>query len=109
MQGTPDYMAPEQALDFHSADTRADIYSLGCTFFYLLAGKPLFGGGSLAEKLMKHQHGEPPPLRQVRPDAPAELDAILQKMLAKKPGNRYQSPGEVALALGVLPARLGWM
>src|SRR5262249_18370628 len=54
MQGTPDYMAPEQALDFHSADIRSDLYSLGCTLYFLLAGQPPFPEGSLAEKLIKH-------------------------------------------------------
>src|SRR5208282_823890 len=58
MQGTPDYMSPEQALDFHRADIRSDIYSLGCTFYFLLTGQPPFGG-TLAEKLIKHQQAEP--------------------------------------------------
>src|SRR5262245_22541605 len=60
MQGTPEYMSPEQALDFHSADGRADLYSLGCTLYFLLAGQPPFSGGGLAEKLVKHQQAKPP-------------------------------------------------
>ena len=62
MMGTPDYMAPEQAIDFHTADIRADIYSLGCTFYYLLTGQPPFAGGTLAEKLLRHQQQEPRPV-----------------------------------------------
>jgi len=95
MQGTPDYMAPEQALDFHSADIRADIYSLGCTLYFLLAGKPPFEG-SLHEKLLKHQTAEPAHITSVRGDVPAGLLPIMRKMLAKKPPDRYQTPGELA-------------
>jgi serine/threonine protein kinase len=102
MLGTPDYMAPEQALDLHSADIRADIYSLGCTLYFLLAGQPPFGSGSLAEKLMKHQQAEPRAIQEIRPDLPAKLSLIAQKMLAKRPGDRYQTPGEVARALAEL-------
>jgi serine/threonine protein kinase len=97
--GTPDYMAPEQALDFHSADTRADIYSLGCTFYFLLTGQPPFPGGSLAQKLMKHQQAEPPSVQTFRNDLPAWLPAVLDKMLAKRPPDRFQMPGEVVKAL----------
>lgn len=93
MQGSPDYMSPEQALDFHCADIRSDIYSLGCTFFFLLTGKPPFAGGSLAEKLMKHQQAEPPvePLSGL----PPEVSAVLRRMLAKRPADRFQTPGEL--------------
>ena len=65
MQGTPDYMAPEQALDFGSADIRSDIYSLGCAFYFLLTGKPPFSG-TLAEKLIKHQQAPPPSIDEAR-------------------------------------------
>jgi len=97
--GTPDYMAPEQALDLHAADIRADIYSLGCTLYFLLTGKPPFGGGTLAQKLMRHQQAEPPPLAKQRGGLPAGLERIVRKMLAKRPEDRYQTPGEVASAL----------
>lgn len=101
-QGTPDYMAPEQALDFHAADTRADIYSLGCTFFFLLRGAPPFPGGSLAQKLMQHQQVAPPAIQQLRPEVPAALGRVLDKMLAKRVTDRFQTPGEVADALAAL-------
>jgi serine/threonine protein kinase len=97
--GSVDYMSPEQALDFHRVDIRADIYSLGCTFFYLLTGKPPFGNCALAVKLMRHQQAEPPDLARFRPDAPPGLQPILRRMLAKRPADRYQTPAEVAAAL----------
>ncbi|MGE3809227.1 MAG: protein kinase, partial [Gemmataceae bacterium] len=99
MMGTIDYQAPEQALDFHGADIRADIYSLGCTFYYLLTGEPPFGGGTLAQKLMRHQQAQPPNLAQLRADVPRELSEIALKMLAKRPADRFQTPGEVAETL----------
>jgi len=103
--GTIDYQAPEQALDFHRADIRADIYSLGCTFFYLLTGTPPFGNAPLALKLMRHQQAEPPDLKERRPDVPDDLIRIIGRMLAKKPKDRYQTPGEVAAALTGLKPR----
>jgi WD40 repeat protein len=102
MQGTPDYMAPEQALDFHQAETRADIYSLGCTFFYLLTGQPPFPGGTLTQKLMRHQQAGPPALEQFRSDLPPGLSGVIGKMLAKRPQDRYQTPAEVARVLEAL-------
>src|SRR5262249_22044875 len=70
LQGTPDYMAPEQAIEFHAADIRADVYSLGCTFFYLLTGQPPFPGGTPLQKLLKHQQSPPPQVEQMRPGLP---------------------------------------
>jgi hypothetical protein len=99
MIGTLDYLAPEQALDFHKADIRSDIYSLGCTFYYLLTGQSPVAGGTLAEKLLRHQQAEPPPVDQFRNDIPAGLAGVLGKMLAKRPEDRYQTPAEVAAAL----------
>jgi serine/threonine protein kinase len=99
MQGTPDYMAPEQAIDFHTADIRADIYSLGCTFYCLLAGQPPFPGGSLTEKLMKHQAAPPPAIDDLRKEVPPALTLVVKKMLAKRPPDRYAKPGDVAGAL----------
>ena len=99
MLGTPDYIAPEQILDAAKADIRADIYSLGCTLYYLLAGSPPFAGGSLYEVLHAHNTTTATSLNLVRPDVPAELAAVVAKMLAKEPRKRYQTPGEVAKAL----------
>jgi serine/threonine-protein kinase len=98
MMGTPDFLAPEQAVDFHAADTRSDIYSLGCTLFFLLTGRPPFTGGTIAEKLLRHQMMEPPDLGQ-RADVPAALAQLVRRMLAKRPEDRLQTPGDVARAL----------
>lgn len=97
--GTADYLAPEQALDSHSVDARADIYSLGCTFYFLLTGHPPFTEGTLAQRLMSHQTRQPPPVTDDRPDMPRDLEAILTKMMAKKRENRYQKAAEVVEAL----------
>jgi serine/threonine-protein kinase len=99
IRGSVDYLAPEQAVDFHQADIRSDIYGLGCTFYYLLTGKPPFPAGSLAQRLMNHQRVPPPPLSQLRPGLPGTLDDLAQTMLAKQPKDRYQQPVEVAAAL----------
>lgn len=103
MMGTPDYLAPEQALDFHQADHRADVYSLGCTLYFLLTGQPPFAGGTLAQKLLKHQQSPPPDVAPLRPDLPPEFPALLQRMLAKRPEDRFQSMAEVVQALAGHP------
>jgi hypothetical protein len=99
MQGTPDYMAPEQALSFHSADIRADIYSLGCTLYFCLIGRPPFAGGTVSQKLLRHQQVMPTPVQELRPEVRPESAAVLSRMLAKDPADRFQTPGEVAAAL----------
>lgn len=99
VMGTPDYLAPDQAFDFHGADIRADIYSLGCTLYYLLTGQPPFSGATLAEKLVKHQQARPAAVTSLRPEVPSALLPILDKMLAKQPADRYQMPADVAEAL----------
>jgi serine/threonine-protein kinase len=106
MLGTPDYMAPEQAVDPRRADIRADVYSLGCTLYYLLAARPPFPEGTLTQKLLWHQQAEPPRIEDVRPGLPAGLPAVLRKMMARRPEDRYQAPAEVAAALApfVTPA-----
>lgn len=97
--GTVDYIAPEQAIDAHNADIRADIYSLGCTLFYLLTGKAPFPGADHLEKLTARLQGNPPRLRDLRPDAPAALEDVLLKMMAREPAQRQQTPSEVVAAL----------
>ncbi|MGE3808733.1 MAG: protein kinase, partial [Gemmataceae bacterium] len=97
--GTPDYMAPEQALKSSAADVRADLYSLGCTFYYLLTGSVPFPGGSLMEKLLKHRLDDPEPIEKIRPEVPQSVRAIIRKLLAKKPEDRFQTPAELVAAL----------
>jgi serine/threonine protein kinase len=97
--GTPDYMAPEQALDAAKADIRADIYSLGCTLYALMTGAPPFQGKSIVEVLQAHVLQEARPLNQWRGDVPVELAAVVAKMMAKDPAQRFQKPIEVAQAL----------
>jgi serine/threonine-protein kinase len=90
--GTADYIAPEQARDASVVDIRADVYSLGCTLYYLLTGQPPFPGASLMQKILQHQEAEPPAVQALRPDVPEEVGAIVEKMLAKKAEDRYQIP-----------------
>ncbi len=97
--GTIDYIAPEQAEDSRTADIRADIYGLGCSLFFLLAAKPPFPGSTVVEKVLARQENEPPSIRAERPETPAGLDAVLRRMMARKPEHRYQTPREVAQAL----------
>jgi serine/threonine protein kinase len=97
--GTVDYLAPEQSMDSHGVDIRADIYSLGATLYYLLTGKTPFGDASLAQKLVMLNMREPTPIRQLREEVPEELAAVITKMLAKAPDARYQTPAEVSAAL----------
>jgi serine/threonine-protein kinase len=100
--GTPDYLAPEQASDPRKADTRSDLYSLGCTLYFLLAGRPPFPYGSPTDKVIKHAMLEPLPVEQLRPDVPPAVAAVLRKLLAKRPEERYQTPAEVVAALAGL-------
>jgi tRNA A-37 threonylcarbamoyl transferase component Bud32 len=97
--GTPEYVSPEQATDARQADIRADIYSLGCTLYALLTGRPPFQEDTMVKLVMAHIEKQPPALHELRPDVPAEVSAIAAKMLAKDPGQRYQRPVEVAQAL----------
>jgi eukaryotic-like serine/threonine-protein kinase len=97
--GTADYLAPEQALDSHSVDIRADVYSLGATFYFCLTGSPPFSEGTVAQKLIWHQTRKPKPIRSLRPEVPEGLAAVLEKMMAKDVGQRYQTPVAVVEAL----------
>jgi hypothetical protein len=94
--GTADYVAPEQVANSHAVDIRADVYALGATFYFLLAGHPPFPTGAVSQKLLWHRTKEPTPIRQVRPDVPEALAAIIAKMMAKDPKARYQTPAQVA-------------
>jgi serine/threonine protein kinase/putative intracellular protease/amidase len=100
IMGTPDYLSPEQARNSHTVDHRSDIYSLGCTLYFLLTGRAPFSHAStLIDKLLAHTEETPPLVREVRPEVPDALAAVLAKMLAKNPDDRYASAGEVAAAL----------
>jgi serine/threonine protein kinase/tetratricopeptide (TPR) repeat protein len=99
LMGTADYMAPEQASDARKADIRADLYSLGCTLFFLLTGRPPFPDGSFTDKVVRHATEEPMPLQRLRPEVSPDVCAIVQRLLAKNPKERYQTPAELAVAL----------
>lgn len=97
--GTADYLAPEQALDSHTVDIRADIYSLGCTLYFILTGHPPFPEGTLAQRLMAHQTRQPAGIEIDRPDIPQSLTDIVTRMMAKQPDDRYQTARDTSTAL----------
>src|SRR5262245_7690842 len=99
MMGTPDFCSPEQARDAANADIRSDLYSLGCTFYFLLSGQPPFPGGEMIDKLLKHRDQEPVPIEQLRPDTPPALSALIRQLMAKDPNKRLQTPIELAQLL----------
>ena len=90
--GTFDYISPEQAKDPRLADVRSDVYSLGCTFYYILTGSPPFPNGTMLQKLLQHQGNEAPDVRELNPSIPAEIAAVVKKMMKKNPDDRYQTP-----------------
>lgn len=93
--GTADYLAPEQARNSHTVDARADIYSLGCTLYFLLTGHPPFTEGTLPQRILAHQQKQPPEITVDRPDCPADLVAICKKMMMKKPEQRQKDMQQV--------------
>lgn len=99
--GTADYVAPEQTRDSRNIDIRADVYGMGATFYYILAGQPPFPEATIAEKLIAHQTKKPTPLRDLRSEIPQGVARIIEKMMAKDPKDRYQTPQEVVDALEV--------
>ncbi|NLF09163.1 MAG: hypothetical protein GX594_14485, partial [Pirellulaceae bacterium] len=99
--------SPEQARDPRHADTRSDIYSLGCTLFFMLSGQPPFPDGTMLQKLLQHQSDSPPDIRRFRPDLPDELHQVLGKMMAKDPRRRYATPGELIADLLLMAERSG--
>jgi serine/threonine protein kinase len=90
--GTFDYISPEQARDPRAADVRSDLYSLGCTLFFMLAGRPPFAEGTMVQKLLQHQQDAPPSIMAIRPDVPERLATILARLMEKDPHDRYQRP-----------------
>lgn len=97
--GTVDYIAPEQAANCHNVDARADIYSLGCTLYFVVCGRPPFPDGSQTQRLLAHQTQEAVSLLTLRDETPLDLWQICRRMMAKKPKDRYQSAGEVVREL----------
>jgi serine/threonine-protein kinase len=105
--GTFDYISPEQARDPRSADVRSDLYSLGCTLYFMLAGQPPFPEGTALQKLLRHNADEPPDVRLFRPDLPVRVTALLGKLLAKRPAQRPQSAGELIAEIATLAEQTG--
>lgn len=105
--GTFDYISPEQARDPRSVDVRSDLYSLGCTLFHLLAGRPPFPEGTVLQKLLQHQEEPAPDLRAVRPSVPASLAALVRKLMEKDRDRRYQTPQQLVRDLQTLAVELG--
>ena len=105
--GTFDYISPEQARDPRTADVRSDIYSLGCTLFFMLSGRPPFPEGTVLQKLLQHQGEEPPDVRATRPELPSEVSRVLRKMMAKDPRRRYQTPSQLIRELVALAKQIG--
>jgi eukaryotic-like serine/threonine-protein kinase len=100
--GTPDYMAPEQAKNSSTVDHRADLYSLGCTLYFLLAGRPPFPDGNPIEKIIKHQLEAPMPLQALRPEVPTEVAEVIARLMARSPVDRFPTALEAADALAPL-------
>ena len=102
--GTVDYMSPEQARDSRSANVQSDIYSLGCTLYYLLSGFPPFPGGNIGDKLRRHVKQSPPDVRELRPEVPRGVARLIQRMMAKVPEDRF--PDHAALIAEVIALQL---
>jgi eukaryotic-like serine/threonine-protein kinase len=99
VMGTPDFVSPEQAHDLHAADIRSDLYSLGCTFYFLLTGQVPFPDGTTLEKLLRHTTEEPARVEQLRREVPPEVAAIVRRLMAKEPLARFQTPADLIAGL----------
>lgn len=99
VMGTPDFLSPEQSRNLHKADIRSDLYSLGCTFYFLLTGEVPFPGGSTLDKLIRHSSEAPVPVSGFRQDVPEPVLALVARLMAKHPRERFQTPAELADAL----------
>lgn len=97
--GTPDYIAPEQARDAHQIDIRADIYSLGCTLYFLLTGRPPFPEGTVMQKMVAHMDQTPEPVQNLQPNVPRATVDVVNRAMQKEPVDRFQSPAEMAAAI----------
>jgi eukaryotic-like serine/threonine-protein kinase len=97
--GTLDYLAPEQAEDSSKVDTRADLYALGATLYFLLAGHPPFPGTDVRRKLVAKRNEDPPPIHCLRPDVSDEFSAVVHRLLARDPADRYPNPAALVAAL----------
>jgi eukaryotic-like serine/threonine-protein kinase len=105
--GTFDYISPEQARDPRSADVRSDIYSLGCTLYFMLVGRPPFPEGTALQKLLRHNGDDPPDARLFRPELSPKVSALLSRMLAKRPSHRPQTPEQLMHEIATLGDQLG--
>jgi serine/threonine-protein kinase len=110
IMGTPDFLSPEQTKDLHHADIRSDLYSLGCTFYYLLTGQVPFPGGNVVVKLNRHERDLARPVAELRPEVSRAIAKIVRKLMAKNPDERFQTPNELmdALAPHAAPGTLDW-
>jgi len=105
--GTYDYISPEQARDPRAADVRSDLYSLGCTLFFMLTGRPPFADGTAVQKLLQHQQSPPPPVAADRDDIPIGLGAVVERLLQKQPEDRYQTPAALVADLVAIAGMVG--
>ena len=105
--GTFDYIAPEQARDPRAADVRSDLYSLGCTIYFMLTGRPPFAEGTLVQKLLQHQQEKPPDIEMLRPDVPHRFAEILERLMEKDPDARYQRPAVLVAELTAFATEQG--